>query len=79
MVVAVTAVLQGEAAEWVADLRSDHARELADAGLFLEVLCTCFEDVSHVQCAKRELMAMKQQGWSVVEYVWEFWQVASRL
>lgn len=38
--------LQGEAMEWVADLYSDHARELADASLFLEALQTHFEDVS---------------------------------
>lgn len=38
MVVAITAVLMGEAADWVAGLHSDHARELVDVGLFLEAL-----------------------------------------
>lgn len=38
MVVTVMAVLEGKAAEWVADLHTEHARELADIGLFLEAL-----------------------------------------
>lgn len=38
MVVAIMAGLQGEAAEWAANRYSDHARELAVAGLFLKVL-----------------------------------------
>ncbi|KAK9395586.1 hypothetical protein NXF25_018947 [Crotalus adamanteus] len=79
MVVAVTAGLQGEAAEWAADLYSDHARELADAGLFLEALRSWFEDVSRIQRAEAEILVLKQQGWSAAEYIREFWWVAGRL
>lgn len=38
MVVAVMAVLEGEAAKWVATLYNLHAYELVDIGLFLEAL-----------------------------------------
>ncbi|KAK9401894.1 hypothetical protein NXF25_010250 [Crotalus adamanteus] len=72
MVLAVTVVLQAKAAEWVADLHSNHARKLADAGLFLEALRSHFEDVSQVQHAKGELLALKQRGQSAAEYVREF-------
>ncbi|KAK9409369.1 RTL1: Retrotransposon-like 1 [Crotalus adamanteus] len=78
MVVAVTAVLQDEAAEWVANLHNDHARNLADVGLFLEALRSQFKDVSHVQQAEGELLALKHQGRFVAKYVWEFRWVASR-
>lgn len=60
MIVAVTAVLEGEAAEWVADLHGEHPRELAHAGLFQEALWVRFEDRSHAQQAEGELLA--QQG-----------------
>lgn len=43
-VVAVTTVLTGEAADWVASLHNRHARELADLGLFLQSLRRWFKD-----------------------------------
>lgn len=79
MVVAVTAMLEGEAAEWVADLHSEHARELPDAGLFLEALRVRFEDRFHAQRAEGELLSLKQRGHLALEYVWEFCWVAGRL
>lgn len=79
MVVAVIAGLQGEAAEWVADLYTDHARELADTGPFLETLQSRFEDVSQVWWAEGELLALKQQGCSTAKYIHEFQRVAGRL
>lgn len=69
MVGAVIALLESEATEWVADLHSDHARELADAGLFLEALRSRFKDVSWVQCTEGELLALKQRGWPAADYV----------
>lgn len=71
MVVTVMVTLEGEAAEWVADLHTEHAWELADAGLFVEVL--------QVQRAEGELLALTQRSQAVAEYVCEFCQVASKL
>ncbi|KAK9395616.1 RTL1: Retrotransposon-like 1 [Crotalus adamanteus] len=79
MVVAVTASLQGEAAAWAADLYSDHARELADVGLFLDALKTRFEDPFWVQRAEAELLGLRQRGRPVREYIREFQRVAGRL
>lgn len=53
MVVAITTVLTGEAADWVADLHSDHARELVDVGLFLDALRQWFEDDTWIQLVER--------------------------
>lgn len=72
MVVAVTAVLDREVAEWVADLHNEHARELADVGLFLEALRARFEDGSRTQQAEDELMSVKQRGRTMREYICEF-------
>lgn len=44
----------------MADLYGDHARELADAGLFLKALRARFEDVSWVQRAEAEVLALQQ-------------------
>ncbi|KAK9396222.1 Retrotransposon-derived protein PEG10 [Crotalus adamanteus] len=79
MMVVVTAGLHGKAAEWVADLYSNHARELANASLFLEALHSHFEDLSRAQQAERELLALKQRGRSAADYVCEFQQVAGQL
>ncbi|KAM3848292.1 uncharacterized protein M6D78_004949 [Vipera latastei] len=79
MVVAVTASLQDEAAAWAADLYTDHARELADAGLFLEALRSRFEDVFRVQRAEAEVLALKQQGRPTLEYIRDFRRVVDRL
>lgn len=75
MVVAVLAVLEGEAAEWVANLHSEHARELANVGLFLETLRALFEDGSQAQQAEGELLSLKR-GRLAKEYVHEFGWVA---
>lgn len=62
MVMAVMAWLEGEDVEWVADLQSKLAWELADAGLFLEPLHVRFEDGSRVQWAEEDLLSLKQRG-----------------
>lgn len=62
MVVAITAVLEDEAAEWVADLHNEHTRELANVGLFLKALRVWFEDGSRAQWAEGYLLALKQRG-----------------
>lgn len=49
MVVAITTVLKEEAVDWVTDLHNDHAKELANVGLFLEALRGRFEDNSRTQ------------------------------
>lgn len=72
MVMAVTAVLTREVADWVASLHSDHAQELVNVGLFLEALRERFEDESRAQLAEGELVALKQRGRPAKDYVWEF-------
>lgn len=62
MVIAITAVLMGEATYWVADLHSNHARELTDVGLFLEALWVRFEDESWAQVAEGEFVALRKRG-----------------
>lgn len=79
MVVAITTVLRGEAADWVADLYSDHARELTDIGLFLESLRARFEDDSQTQQAEGELVSLKQRGRPARDYGKDFWAIAERL
>ncbi|XP_039182443.1 vomeronasal type-2 receptor 26-like [Crotalus tigris] len=75
MVVAVSPGLQGEAVAWAADLYSDHTRELADAGLFLDVLHAHFEDSSWVQRAEAELLALRQRGHHATDYIRDFCRV----
>ncbi|KAK9396751.1 RTL1: Retrotransposon-like 1 [Crotalus adamanteus] len=77
--VAITASLQGEAVVWAAILFSDHARELGDAGLFLDVLRARFEDPSWVQHAEIEVLGLRQRGRPIREYVREFHRAAGRL
>lgn len=79
MVVAITTVLMGEAADWVADLHSDHAHDLTDVGLFLEGLRAQFEDDSRTQQAEGELVTLNQRGRPAKDYVKEFWMIAGRL
>lgn len=62
MVVAITTILTGEAADWVADLHSDHAQELTDVGMFLEGLRAHFKDDTRTQQAEGELVSLKQRG-----------------
>lgn len=79
IVVAITTGLRGEAADWAADLHSDHARELVDVGLFLEGLRARFEDESRVQQAEGELVSLRQRGRPAKEYVRDFRSLAGRL
>ncbi|KAK9401553.1 hypothetical protein NXF25_012267 [Crotalus adamanteus] len=79
IVVAVTANLQGEAAAWAANLFTDHARELADIGSFLDALRACFEDPTRVQRAEAEIIGLKQAGRPIREFIREFQRVAGRL
>lgn len=76
MVVAITAVLMGEATDWVAGLHSSRSRALVDMGKFLEALRARFEDESSAQVAEGELIALKQRGLSAKEYVREFRKIA---
>lgn len=79
MVVAITAVMTGEAADWVADLHSDHAHELTDVGLFLEGLGARFEDDTRTQVAEGELVTLKLRGRPAKDYIKEFRRLASRV
>lgn len=79
MVIAVTGVLTREVATWVADLHSDHARELTDLGLFLEALRARFEDDTQVQIAKGELLVLRQRGRPAKEYEKDFQALAGKL
>lgn len=78
MVVAITTALKGEAADWVANLHSEHARELTNVGMFLEGLRAQFDDETRAQTAEGEIVAIKQRGWSAKEYVRKFRKLASR-
>lgn len=59
MVVAVTTVLMGEVADWVADLHREHARELTNIGMFLEGLRARFEDNTRALAAEGEIISIK--------------------
>lgn len=67
MVMAVASAMDGEAADWVADLYGDHAAELGDVGLFLAALQERFEDSTRSQQAEGELLAARQKGRPVTE------------
>lgn len=54
MVMAVTAMLEGEAIEWVAYLHSEHV--LRNAGLFLEALNERFKDATRAQWVEGEIL-----------------------
>lgn len=79
MVVAITMVLMGEVADWVANLHSNHAKELVNGGLFLETLRGRLEDESRTQLVEGELVALKLGGWPAKDYVKEFCMIALRL
>lgn len=51
----VTAALEGEATDWVADLYSKNVWELGDASLLLEALQDRFKDVTQTQQPKGNL------------------------
>ncbi|KAG8139156.1 hypothetical protein E2320_001932 [Naja naja] len=68
--------LYGEARGWAADLHREHSRHLADIGLFLNALRTRFEDNSEGQQAEDVLLALRQKGRPVREYVNEFHRAA---
>lgn len=69
VVIAVTTVMEGKAAEWVADLYSDRAIELGDLGLFLSALQERFEDNTRAQQAEGESLKVKQRGRPVKDYI----------
>lgn len=79
MVMAMAAVMEGEAADWVADLYSDHAGELGDMGLFLAALQERFENSTRVQWAEGELLVAQQHGRPVTEYIREFRRLSGKL
>ncbi|KAG8132986.1 hypothetical protein E2320_010816 [Naja naja] len=69
--VAVTAVLEREAAECMANLHSEYARELVNV--------IWFDKGTRIQWAEGELLLLKRRGQSAVEYVREFCRVAGKL
>lgn len=75
----VTAALEGEAAEWVVDLYTEHAQEFGDADLFLESLRDHFKDVTQAQLVEGEILALKKRGRLVADYVQEFCRITSKL
>lgn len=79
MVIAVITVLTGEVADWVADLHSEHARELTNVGMFLESLRGRFEDETRTLAAEGQIVTMKQRGRPAKEYIKEFKKAAGRL
>lgn len=79
MVVVVTSVLTGEAADWVSDLHSDHARELTNIGMSLESLWSQFEDETRTLAAEGQIMFMKQWGHPAMDYIKEFKKAAGHL
>lgn len=79
MVMAVAAVMEGEAADWVTDLYNEHGRELGDIGLFLVALREQFEDTTMAQRAEGELLAARQRGRPVADYIREFRRLSGKL
>lgn len=69
MVMAVTTVMEGEAAEWVAALYGDHSPELRNVGLFLSAVQERFKDNTQALQAGGELLRLKQRGRPVKEYI----------
>lgn len=63
----------------MAGLHSDHTRELADLGLFLEALRIHFEDEASIQVAEGDLVSLRKWGRPAWEYVQEFRKIAGRL
>lgn len=62
---AVSTVIEGEVANWVADVYSKHAGELGHIGLFLSAMQEWFEDNRWLQQAERGLVgsyATRQTG-----------------
>ncbi|ETE60848.1 Retrotransposon-like protein 1, partial [Ophiophagus hannah] len=59
---AVAAVMEGEAADWVADLYAEHSQELGDVGLFLDALRMTFEHHTQAQQAEGEIFEARQRG-----------------
>lgn len=79
MAMVVMAVMEGEAADLVADLYGDHVVELGDIGLFLAVLQGRFEYITRTQQAEGELLTIQEWRRPVSKYIREFWQLASKV
>lgn len=79
MVMVVTAVLEGEAVYWVADLHSQHTRELGNTGLFLKVLREQFKDATSAQRAEGDIVELQQWGRLVADYLRNFHWLAGKL
>ncbi|ETE60516.1 hypothetical protein L345_13742, partial [Ophiophagus hannah] len=57
----------------------EHSNDLEDVGVFLPALKDHFEDTTWVQRAESEILAVRQWGRPVAEYIREFWQLASKV
>lgn len=68
-VMAITAVMEEKVVDWVADLYGEHTEELGDLSLFLAALQERFEDTTSSQQAEGELLAVRQRGRPVKEYI----------
>ncbi|KAG8130970.1 hypothetical protein E2320_017516 [Naja naja] len=79
MVVAITSMLEGEAGEWTACLHRKRSSAWADVGEFLETPRHRFDDSSWVQQVEDDLLAVKQHGQMVREYVQDFRRAARRI
>lgn len=72
MVNAMTANLEGEAAECVTNLHNEGTPQLLNTNLFMEQLRAMFEDASQALQAEKEIYCLKQVGHPEKEYVQEF-------
>lgn len=79
MITAITENLEGEAAEWVAQLHDEDAPELGDVDKFLQELRERFEDMAQGKEAEAEIKAIRQRGCPAKEYVGEFQRLAGKL
>lgn len=79
MISVITDNMEGEAAEWVAQLHDEGAPELEDNNEFLQLLRTWFEDIAQRQEAEAEIRDLKKKGHPTKELVWKFQRVAGKL
>lgn len=61
MVSAITDSMEGDAAEWIAQLRDQAAPELGDADESVEALRARFKDTGQGQEAEAEIKELKQR------------------
>lgn len=72
-------MMEGEVAEWLAQLNDEGAPELEDANEFVQLLRTRFDGTSQREEAEAEVKDLKQRGRPVKELVWEVQRVAGKL